>query len=125
MSYELTLHSQNEQTETMSATALGATAACLIFARVITAFYAPPAEEGRAIAIADEPEPRDLPVDLAAPLLSALSQSGGMSAKDLLKRLKADYPEITKKDVNSNLYKLLTKRVVLKDASACPIWSRV
>jgi len=53
------------------------------------------------------------------------SQNQGMSAKDILKKLKVDYPEITKKDVNSNLYKLLGKKAVKKDTSACPIWTMI
>jgi len=57
------------------------------------------------------------------PILAILSESGSMSAKDILKKLKIEYPDITKKDVNSNLYKMLGKKLVSKDASACPMWT--
>ena len=57
------------------------------------------------------------------PILAILSESGSMSAKDILKKLKIEYPDITKKDVNSNLYKMLGKKLVSKDASTCPMWT--
>lgn len=63
------------------------------------------------------------PPTLADTILSILSESSGMNAKDILKQLKAEHPDLTKKDVNSNLYKLLGKKRVKKDASTCPIWT--
>ena len=108
---------------------MGATTACLIFTHMMTAMCAAPSNEEPVVTIAEESslsdaDPPKQTADLVAPVLSALSV-GGMSAKDLLKQLKVDHPEITKRDVNSNLYKLLTKKAVKKDASACPIWTMV
>ena len=130
MSYELGFPLQSEPMDNSTvAMAMGATTACLIFTHMMTAMCAAPSNEEPVVTIAEESslsdaDPPKQTADLVAPVLSALSV-GGMSAKDLLKQLKVDHPEITKRDVNSNLYKLLTKKAVKKDASACPIWTMV
>ena len=46
-----------------------------------------------------------------------------MTAREILRTVKNDYPEVTKSDVNSCLYRMLSKNKVSKDDSAAPNWS--
>ena len=46
-----------------------------------------------------------------------------MTAREILRTVKTAYPEVTKSDVNSCLYKMLSKNNVSKDDSAAPNWS--
>ena len=128
MSYELGFPLQSEQVDNSAtvAMAVGATTAAIIFSKMMVAMCT--ASEEEPVMITEE---TDLPgsyslkqtTDLTVPILAMLSMSSGMSAKDILKKLKVGHPETTKKDVNSNLYKLLAKKVVKKDTSACPLWT--
>lgn len=129
MSYELGFPLQSEQVDNSAtvAMAVGATTAAIIFSKMMAAMCTASSEE-EPVMITEE---TDLPgsyslkqtTDLTVPILAMLSVSSGMSAKDILKKLKVGHPETTKKDVNSNLYKLLAKKVVKKDTSACPLWT--
>ena len=115
MSLELGFPQQQEENMSCGSTlAVVACAVSLVVASVLSSMKTSP--------IDDEPITKTT-TTLTDPILAILSESDGVSAKDILKKLKAEYPEITKKDVNSNLYKMLSKKLVMKDTSACPMWT--
>ena len=121
MSFELGFPQQQEDNMSCGSTlAVAACAVSLVVASVLSGMKTGTTHQDD-IKVSDDTTVSSN-TKLTDPILAILSESGNMSAKDILKKLKSEYPEITKKDVNSNLYKMLGKKLVSKDASTCPMW---
>lgn len=73
-----------------------------------------------ASAAQSPPKPAVKPLD--SMILSLISEKE-MTARAILATVKTIYPETTKSDVNSCLYKMLSKNTVSKGGSAAPVWS--
>lgn len=72
----------------------------------------------------NESKPRPQVPGLEDSILAALgSSSCGLRAKDLMRQLRSSHSEIKKGDINSLLYKLLTRKVVAKSSDPTPVWT--
>lgn len=68
-------------------------------------------------------QPRPKIPGLEEILLDTLKQtSSGLRAKELVPIVRRSFPEVTKKDINSCLYKMLNARKVTKTTDAAPVW---
>jgi hypothetical protein len=56
-------------------------------------------------------------------ILASLSKRTGLRTKDLVPKIRTIFPEIKKGDINSCLYKLLTKKQVLQSDDDTPLWT--
>jgi hypothetical protein len=68
-------------------------------------------------------EPRVEIPGLEDSILATLSKRTGLRTKDLVPKIRTIFPGIKKGDINSCLYKLLTKKQVLKSNDDTPLWT--
>jgi len=78
-----------------------------------------------SILSAEEKVPRVQITGLEDIILGSLHKKKGLRSKDLVPQIRTILPEITKSDINSCLYKLLTRKQVQKSCDGVPLWTRV
>ena len=132
------------QQEPLSADVYAFTVVCLMFlgaliqnlteaphqAQPVEVLLVDEAEEATAIsppslAPVEKKEPRVQVPGLEDIVLGCLHTHKRLRTKDLVPKIRTVLPEITKGDINSCLYKLLSRKQVRKTCDSVPLWTRV